>query len=55
MVAAVIVWLEGEEAGEVVGLGWWWLDWGRKMSEGKGIEILLFNFPFYFCKGDFLS
>ena len=39
MVAAVVVLLEGEEVGEVVRLGWWWLGWGGRMGEGKSFGI----------------
>ena len=44
--AAVILWLEREELGELVGLGWWWLGWGGRMDEGKGFQIF---FSFKFC------
>ena len=37
----MVVWLEGEGAGEVIGLGWWWLGLGGRMDEGK-------SFGFFF-------
>ena len=42
VVVVVVVWLKGKEVGEAVGLGWWWLGWGGRMGEGKGLGILFF-------------
>ena len=48
----VVVWLEGEEVGEVIRLGWWWLSWGGRVRKRLlGFWLLfLVNFPFFYGK-----